>query len=358
MRVRLLLLVVTGCASAATNLNPAQIPADQGAVIGRVSVFEDGQDITGSCYVEFADSTRAPKVRLSLSDSGMVATAMTIGRSQLSVINCTGGFVHGAQTLDFDVPGHGETTYFGDVRVAVTGRESGALKNALYGQGLLGLAIAESIEVSPGDVAVDVTDHSQAAASEYETRYGNRPRLRVSLVAPGGSRPPLPPDAEPTLKDSEGVLSAEARMNGLQIVWFGWVKPEERWLGFSIQRAVPEASLRNCREIRVVIDQKALKLPLHHESRPHKSGVWEGIRAEVDVETARAILNARSVDFDACRLQRRLSEKGVRAARMVLAEYQARVDALPAPPEVAPDVTATSATAPDAPATAPEPAHE
>lgn len=64
-------MAFTGCATS-SNLNPEKISADDGALMGRVTVLVDGQDKTGNCYANFTDRDESRKVYINLDESGWV----------------------------------------------------------------------------------------------------------------------------------------------------------------------------------------------------------------------------------------------------------------------------------------------
>src|SRR4029078_1893370 len=104
-----LALLAVGCASSATSLKPAHIPAHEGALFGRVTIDDEGEDVTSKCYVDFSDRNENTKAHLSLDKTGWVFASVQTGSTELSGIVCTLGglFKYNAgfhpKNLAFDV---------------------------------------------------------------------------------------------------------------------------------------------------------------------------------------------------------------------------------------------------------------
>ena len=102
-------LMLEGCrGTPAINLRPDNIPQGHGAVFGRVEVFKGKSDVTGACFITFTDENNEDKASLSLNNSGWVMTALNVGPTYLSFINCAvwNGLMYGTRQLRFDVIRH------------------------------------------------------------------------------------------------------------------------------------------------------------------------------------------------------------------------------------------------------------
>ena len=191
-------LGTVGCASSATNLKPGSGPTGQGALFGRIEVQNQGEDVTGSCYVGLSDAAEHQKANLSLDKSGWLFTSVNRGPTYVSDLLCTLGDLirynasFHTRKLHFDVHGDGTIVYFGHVRVELKSEGSGVVAATLLGGGL-GNALASAGEGENG--AVQVHDGFDEAKREYRRRYGQQALLAPTLLLaaqPANATPPGP----------------------------------------------------------------------------------------------------------------------------------------------------------------------
>src|SRR4051812_1324051 len=81
----------SGCISPATNLVPGAVPEGQGAMFGKIEVLNEGDTVTGSCYLLLSDEQSRGKVGLSLDDTGWVFTAVRTGPTYIGTLCTVGG---------------------------------------------------------------------------------------------------------------------------------------------------------------------------------------------------------------------------------------------------------------------------
>jgi hypothetical protein len=300
-----------GCASSATNLDPKELPPDEGAVIGRVRIFHKKEEVTSYCYVEFVDAAGDRKARVSLDETGEIAISMKQGPTLFGVVNCHEDPSFQPEPLEFTVFGHGETTYFGSVRLSV---EADAPSKYWLMLGAIGTAVATSGGALPSYASVS-NDHIRAAR-QYVQRYGESPRLRVSLA--GGDRRPPAPESEPQVVRRGDGFRAEANSNGVRVVWLAEPRNGESGFGFALERQVAGRSLSNCKTIVFEIDGKRVETSLAYQSKAGPKGTRETLQARLDADSLASIARARAVDIEVCGFERRLSTNGLIAARKLL----------------------------------------
>ena len=194
-----------GCVSSATNLKPTKIPSSDGALFGRIEVQNDGEPVTGSCYLGLTDSKEHQKANLSLDKSGWVFTSVKRGPTYLSDVLCTlGGLIkynatfHSRKLL-FSVDGRGTIAYFGHAKIDMNSAGSD-VAGATILLGAVGNAIASANEGA--GATVEVQDELQEATLEYLRRYGQPASLTPTLALAGGpariaTRPTPPPPTPP-----------------------------------------------------------------------------------------------------------------------------------------------------------------
>jgi len=330
-----------GCASSAVNLDPKELDPEEGAVIGRVRIFHDKREVTGDCYLEFVDAAGNRKARVSLDETGEISTSMKQGPTSFGDLNCHEDPSFRPEGLDFNVFGRGETTYFGNVRLSVEG--SGPSKYWLM-LGAVGAAIAISGPALPSYASV--TNDRVRAVRKYVERYGEPPRLRVSLA--GGDRRPPAPEAEPQCVRRGDGFRAEASSNGVRVIWLAEPRNGQPWIGLSLERQSASRILSSCKTAVFEIDGKRLEAPLTYESKTGPKGTRETLQTELDVDSLGIIARARVVDIKICAFESRLSANGLIAAKKLLkASASLEVEAKTA--ETSPSTTAPSATVPPSP---------
>jgi hypothetical protein len=195
-------LGICACASPAANLRPAQIGQDEGALFGRVKVFNYQLLVTDECSVIFDGEDGSQKAILVLDSTGWVFTAVTRGSTYFSGVRCRGidfsvanAAGTGTRELKFDVPGNGTIVYFGDVQIDLAIREpsESVIAGGAIG-GLAGAAIAASAEEASREEPVGpsfyVENNFNQAVAEYQGRYANEAKaLRPVARIAGGHDP-------------------------------------------------------------------------------------------------------------------------------------------------------------------------
>jgi len=181
----------SACASSASNLRLGDIPRDQGALFGNVEVVNEGENVTGSCYVTFTDGGDVVKGNLSLDETGWVFTAVAPGPTYLNQVRCLlGGFIkynatYDARDLSLEVPGGDKIAYFGHVRVDLNSKGSGIVAATMLGGALGNLAASAGEGENAGAVVANRFDQ---AKREYESRYGKLAATLEPAVSIAGQR--------------------------------------------------------------------------------------------------------------------------------------------------------------------------
>lgn len=121
MGIRALLLAASmslsaGCASTLKDFTPPKKDSEN-TVVGRVSIFVNGNDETEHCMIWFNES---PRRWYKLGPQGLVAYKIRRGPARLSSIFCPGSGSYDLQGNEFTVSADSRTTYFGDVTLRWT----------------------------------------------------------------------------------------------------------------------------------------------------------------------------------------------------------------------------------------------
>jgi hypothetical protein len=216
-------LSVSACAASLTpDLQPAHVAPDQGAVFGRVTVFNLGKDVTGLCSVVISGADKESK---SVTKADWIFVAVRSGPAYVSVTcylptglnrgGALGPFLnyyeasYKPQELRFDVPGRGQLAYFGHIRVEL--RSNGPVLGAFRGKDECDNAQAEP------------QNNLDLALIEYRHRYGAQAStLKPTLSLVGkGLKPASGPQPEIGAGFALGkpVADAEARCTGAGLLW-------------------------------------------------------------------------------------------------------------------------------------------
>ena len=177
-------LFFSACATSSSNLKPGELSNDKGAFFGHIQVFNQNEDVTSSCYVEFTDSEGHRKQYTSLDKTGWIFTSVVPGDTYLSMAICTvGGLMKrniqfNTRELKFAVSDQLKMSYFGHVAVHMD--YDGSVPVVAF----LGGAIAGAIAATPVNAAkaVTVENRFQEASKEYYERYGATAK-RLELVS-------------------------------------------------------------------------------------------------------------------------------------------------------------------------------
>jgi hypothetical protein len=345
-----------GCgATPATGLRPAAVPPGHGAVIGRIQVFKGDSDVTGSCYVAVEDARNETAARLSLDESGWVFTTLPAGREMsLTPVSCTvwNGLNYFTRQLRFVVRGRGETTYFGHVRVRTEDRDGEILAAGILG-GLASASVPVSyqavsegsaaaisaVQNAPRDDALTVDEMPRVAEKEYVTRYRSYPKLVTALAGGGRVRSEQPVAKAVTHK---GVVSAQARLEGLLLTWLGMVRADKRGLALRVVRTSYGGGAAPCGDVVLAIDGKLVRLSAPVRAASSTGNPGHVVVVSLEIETLKALLRARDVNLQACGLDRLFSDSVFHAAREAATAYEkllAEAGAAP-PPEAVPSESA------------------
>jgi len=179
MRVFLIgLFLAVGCTPTLKSYKPESLARDEGAVLGRVKVVYNGNDLTSECAVCFR-SVNGPCYRLDT--SGFVAMTLTAGGCSIRRIACNvGGERHfHFKGFRFDVAPLAKT-YFGDVKVDWT-NDQGFKPSQLFG--LVGAIVDQS--TNDGDAKLSVADSRGEILGWYDElmKHKDRLPLRESVVS-------------------------------------------------------------------------------------------------------------------------------------------------------------------------------
>ena len=191
-------LTLLGCATSSSNLKPSELAPDKGAFFGHVQIFNQAEDITSSCYVEFTDKDDHRKQYTSLDKTGWVFTTGVPGETYLSMGICTiGGFfkknIHfNTRDLKFNISDQNTIAYFGHVVIRMN--DDGSVPVAAYMLGgAVGGAIAGANAAKTTAHAFDVSNKFEEATNEYRQRYGeSAERLKLMnrvIVVKSDSKP-------------------------------------------------------------------------------------------------------------------------------------------------------------------------
>lgn len=311
-------IAMSACACAgAAPLRPDQIRPGDGAIVGRVRVFEDGDEVTGRCNVRFADARKEYKGDLVyLDDSGWVFATMPQGPTKLFVVMCAvwNGLMHVSHDLAFQVPGRGRAAYFGHVRLNLNSERD-----------CLGCRYPEDDESSEErEDPVLVEDRFEQTQREYARRYG---RAASALVLfPSLVRSPPPPVAapRPTVVRRGDLIAAEAKLNGVELTWFALPRSDAAKVGLRVQRVVRTTALGDCKEIEIVADGRSTRHPARYGTARASTLSEETIRAEPEIAVVRALASAKRAELKLCGITRALSVAAIQTTRAFVTAFDAQ----------------------------------
>lgn len=134
------------------NLVPQHVDGGQGAFFGHIEVVDvGGKDITGECYIYWADGVDHKRA-MKLDYTGWVFSTVPIGPTFLWEARCElSNLRYSAREVAFQVPGNGTIVYFGHVRI------------------------------QPGGAPIQ--DRFSEAVLQYQVRYGKNARALKAEVA-------------------------------------------------------------------------------------------------------------------------------------------------------------------------------
>lgn len=350
------------------------VPNGNGAVIGHVSVFHKGADITSSCRIELRDDEHRTVVA-PLADDGWVLASLPLGGANLFGVRCDGRrFSYRTYSLGFGVQGEGRTTYFGHVRFDVESeaaiidvppgaredaiRQGKAVPTTLHPTVQSGIAYGTMLAIDAliASTAVDGDDGSSVenkvyeAVDAYRARYNARPaQLVVSLAGATFSEDAAITN---TVHRQGEMLYTEARVNGVALTWLGLVGLSEQKAALRVQRFLRKDEA--CDAMQIVADGKAQSWPILTKSERASTAVKQTAQAEVGIDAIRAMAGAKRVSVRVCSTTRELSPTARGAAIHFANAYQDMQQELP-PAAASPPAVAAASSAP-APVSAAEPA--
>jgi len=192
--------VISDTGALTTVFEPLAPSGSEGAVFGRLEVFNDGSPVKSGCTARFAGESGSEKAALELDETGWVFTTLRRGLTYLSV-TCTIGVStpsYQSRTHAFEVLGQKKIAYFGHLKIdmhtnpyvkaedpdgsreVAAGLVRGGTTMLLGGTlgGILGqMATLAAMQGTAGQqgsssATADVFDRFTDAKFAYETRYG------------------------------------------------------------------------------------------------------------------------------------------------------------------------------------------
>jgi hypothetical protein len=216
----------------------------EGALFGRIEVFNDGAPVKSGCTVRLTGDGGSEKAAVSLDEDGWVFTTVTRGLTHVSDVTCAIGVAtpsYRSRAHAFVVIGQNKIVYFGHLRIdmhtnpyvkpepserAEVGAETAQVARLLVG-GILGELIAGAIVQGTADKSApsgtaDVFDRFDDAKLVYEARdmrgeSALRPVARIAGEPINAAKLAPPSVAGFTLGDD--VAKAEKLCTGAGHTW-------------------------------------------------------------------------------------------------------------------------------------------
>ncbi|MFT3765456.1 MAG: hypothetical protein QM820_08080 [Minicystis sp.] len=245
----------SACAASSIDLRPSAVPADKGALFGRIEVTNRGDGTLGPCYVTFNGMDEKRRSVRKLDRTGWVFTTLDLGPNHLTQVTCGRGSLQSGDYVIY-VPGHGRMAYFGDVRVVMNFSDpsTGASTAGFLIGGALGGAIvaaAAADEKPPGTPDLTVANRFQKAVAEYEARFGAEAQAikpELAMLADVNTIPTTPPPvAAVGFPLGQDATSAEARCTGAAFGWKAIKEGEYSCSGAGVDLEMPATvGIRTC----------------------------------------------------------------------------------------------------------------
>lgn len=174
----LAILALADCSAGYKKFNPATADNEEGSFMGRIYIYNHGQDITSSCSVGF-NTNNIPWI--SLDESGLVFDKAGAGEVTLNRILCSSGsaYHYNPDGASFNNIGGESVTYFGDV--VINWDFEGGLKTSSILFGAIGAAFESSSTNNEGILSMVVQDYGVDTAQNFReiANEEGRPKMLI-----------------------------------------------------------------------------------------------------------------------------------------------------------------------------------
>lgn len=173
-----------------------------------------------------------------------------------------------------------------------------------------------------GNQTLEVENKFEAAAQRYSISYRGAAKALTAFDASGRSSAPA--SAPPRARD---LLIEQANLDGIKLTLLGKPLSDPHKVALRFQHYVRVAELQDCKELELVIDGQSTRHPLAYKADHSSAALLECAQAETDLDTAKAMVAAKSVEFHLCGLERRLSPQAASAAGNFVVSFTKRIPA-------------------------------
>lgn len=166
------------CATSSTDLDLSRLEKEEGVFFGKITVYENDEDVTKKCYAEFTDRNESRVIYTSLDQTGRVYAKGPKQETYLSLLLCNSGGLMStlrrieSRNLRFMNSGSSEAVYFGDVTFKMNTKGDSVSPLVFLGGGAVAGAVAAAGGTHP--TAVSVKDHLSSAEKDFRIRFGEK----------------------------------------------------------------------------------------------------------------------------------------------------------------------------------------